>query len=155
MNLNRIQLAGRLTRDPETRITQSGLTVTDLTLAVNRFYKTDQGENREETDYIDCVAFGKTGETIGKHLRKGRAIYLEGHLRFEQYVGKEGKKRSRLMVIAESMQFVGPKPSDEPLQIPLTQEQQARAEAQAQPTPSAALIRQREAAAHQSLRQED
>lgn len=147
MNLNHVTLAGRLTRDPETRSTQSGLSVTDLALAVSRFYKTDQGENREDVDFIDCTAFGKTAETLGKHLRKGRAVYLEGRLKFEQYSDKEGQKRSRLRVIIESMQFVGPKPSDEPLQVPLTQEQQSRAEA--------ALIRQREAAAHQNVRQED
>jgi single-strand DNA-binding protein len=147
MNLNHVTLAGRLTRDPEIRSTQSGLSVTDLALAVSRFYKTDQGENREDVDFIDCTAFGKTAETLGKHLRKGRAVYLEGRLKFEQYSDKEGQKRSRLRVIIESMQFVGPKPSDEPLQVPLTQEQQSRAEA--------ALIRQREAAAHQNVRQED
>src|SRR5258708_3850309 len=107
MNLNKIQLAGRLTRDPEIRYTPSGVAVADIGIAVSRFLKNDQGETKEETDFIDVTAFGRTAETIQKYLRKGSSVYLDGRLKLDQWDDREtGKKRSKLKVIAESMQFI-------------------------------------------------
>ena len=71
MNVNKVTLAGRLTRDPETRYTNSGTAITDMSLAVSRFYKTEAGETRDETDFIDVTAFGRSAEIIQKHLHKG------------------------------------------------------------------------------------
>src|SRR5260221_13653129 len=115
MNLNKVQLAGRLTRDPEIRYTHSGVAVADIGIAVSRFFKNDQGETKEETDFIEATAFGRTAETIQKHLRKGGSIYVECRLKLEQWDDKQtGAKRSKLKVVAESMQFVGPRPDTRP-----------------------------------------
>ena len=85
MNLNSVQLAGRLTRDPEIRYTASGVAIADIGIAVSRFLKNDQGETKEETDFIDVTAFGRTAETIQKHLHKGSPIYLDGRLKLDQW----------------------------------------------------------------------
>jgi single-strand DNA-binding protein len=74
MNLNKVKLAGRLTRDPEVRYTPSGTAIADFSLAVSRFWKNDKAETQEETDFIDVTAFGRSAETIGKHCRKGSAL---------------------------------------------------------------------------------
>jgi single-strand DNA-binding protein len=110
MNVNKVTLAGRLTRDPETRYTNSGTAITDISIAVSRFYKNEAGETRDETDFIDVTAFGRSAEIIQKHLHKGNPLFVEGRLKLDQWDDKQtGAKRSRLKVIAESMQFVGPR----------------------------------------------
>jgi len=115
MNLNHVQIAGRLTRDPDSRYTQSGVAIADIGIAVSRFFKNDQGETKEETDFIDVTAFGRTAEIIQKHLRKGSQIYVEGRLKLDQWDDKQtGAKRSKLKVVAESMQFVGPRATTTP-----------------------------------------
>src|SRR3979411_1096771 len=85
MNLNHVQLAGRLTRDPEIRYTPAGVAITDIGIAVNRFSKDDQGETKESTDFIDVTAFGKTAEIIQEHLHKGSPVYVEGRLKLDQW----------------------------------------------------------------------
>ena len=111
MNLNKVQIAGRLARDPEVRFTTSGTAISDISLAVSRFWKNDKGESQEETDFIDVTAFGRSAEIIEKHLHKGSPIFVEGRLKLDQWDDKQtGAKRSKLKVIAKSMQFVGPKP---------------------------------------------
>src|SRR4029077_8100796 len=102
MNLNKVQIAGRLTRDPEVRFTTSGTAISDISLAVSRFWKNDKGESQEETDFINVTAFGRSAEIIEKHLHKGSPIFVK----------QTGAKRSKLKVIAKSMQFVGPKRTD-------------------------------------------
>ena len=110
MNLNKVQLAGRLTRDPEIKHTTSGTAIADISLAVSRFYKTEADETRDETDFIDVTAFGRSAEIIQKHLHKGNPLFVEGRLKLDQWDDKQtGAKRSKLKVIAESMQFVGPR----------------------------------------------
>ena len=127
MNVNKVTLAGRLTRDPETRYTNSGTAITDISLAVSRFYKNEAGETRDETDFIDVTAFGRSAEIIQKHLHKGNPLFVEGRLKLDQWDDKQtGAKRSKLKVIAESMQFVGPR-----LPAPVPSTQQAGAPAPA------------------------
>jgi len=110
MNINKVTLAGRLTRDPETRYTNSGTAITDISLAVSRFYKNEAGKTRDETDFIDVTAFGRSAENIQKHLHKGNPLFVEGRLKLDQWDDKQtGAKRSKLKVIAESMQFVVPR----------------------------------------------
>ena len=110
MNVNKVTLAGRLTRDPETRYTNSGTAITEISLAVSRFHKNEAGETRDETDFIDVTAFGRSAEIIQKHLHKGNPLFVEGRLKLDQWDDKQtGAKRSKLKVIAESMQFVGPR----------------------------------------------
>jgi single-strand DNA-binding protein len=113
MNLNRVQLAGRLTRDPENRYTASGVAIADFSIAVSRSWKNDRGEKVEETDFIDCTAFSKTAEIIQEHLHKGSPIYVEGRLKLDQWQDKTtNQPRSKIKVIIESMQFVGPRQTE-------------------------------------------
>lgn len=105
-NLNRVMLIGRLTRDPETRHIQSGMSVTNFGLAVNRSYrKKDSDEMVEETTFIDIEAWGKTGETFARYMKKGRQAYIEGRLKFDSWE-KDGQKRSKLLVVMDEFQFL-------------------------------------------------
>lgn len=112
-NFNKVILMGNLTRDPEVRTTPGGLSIAKLGLAVNRVYTTKEGEKREETTFVDCDAFGKQAETLGKYLSKGSSLLLEGRLKLDTWEDKEGGKRSKLTVVIESFQFVGSKPAGE------------------------------------------
>lgn len=98
---------GRLTRDPETRVTASGLTICKLGLACSRAYATKDGERKEETTFIDVDAFGKQAEVITKYMRKGRPIMVEGRLKLDQWESNDGQKRSKLGVVLETFQFLG------------------------------------------------
>ncbi len=105
-NLNRVMLIGRLTRDPETRHTQGGGQVVNFGLAVNRSYRRkDSNDLVEETTFVDVEAWGKTGETFAKYVRKGRQVYVEGRLKLDQWE-KEGRKHSKLSVVMENFQFL-------------------------------------------------
>lgn len=102
MNFNKVLLAGNLTRDPEMRTANSDLSIAAFTLAVSRKYK-----DKEEVAFIDCDAFGKTAETIGQHLCKGRGVFIEGRLKMDSWQDKQsGEKRSRLKVVVDNFQFI-------------------------------------------------
>ena len=104
---NKVILMGNLVRDPELgQIPNSGTTVCEFTLAVNRRWKDGKGEQREETLFIDCSAFGKPGQAIGTHLKKGRPIHIEGHLKLDTWEAQDGSKRSKVRVIVEQFRFV-------------------------------------------------
>jgi single-strand DNA-binding protein len=106
-NFNKVILAGNLTRDPELRYTPKGLAIAKLGLAVNRTWKSETGESKEEVTFVDIDAFGKQAETIGQYLKKGRPILVEGRLRLDQWDDKQtGQKRSRLGVVLEGFQFL-------------------------------------------------
>lgn len=100
--MNKALLMGRLTRDPETRYTKDQLAVTRYTLAVNRRFKR-QGE--PETDFIDCVAFGKAGEFAEKYFHKGQQIAVAGRLQVRDWEDKTGTKRRSTEVIIEEQYF--------------------------------------------------
>jgi single-strand DNA-binding protein len=107
-SLNKIYLMGNLTRDPELRHTPSGTAVCKIGLAVNRRFTTAQGEQRDETCYVDIEAWGRTAEQCNQYLRKGSSAFIEGRLRMDQWEDKAtGQKRSRLLVHAENVQFIG------------------------------------------------
>lgn len=106
-SFNKVILLGNLTRDPETRVTASGITICKLCLAVSRVYSTREGERREETTFVDIDAFGKQAEVITKYMRKGRPLMVEGRLKLDQWESNDGQKRSKLGVILENFQFVG------------------------------------------------
>lgn len=111
MNLNKVFLGGNLTRDPEVKYTQSNQAVANLGLAVNRRWRTPEGEQREEVTFIDCEAWGKTAEMLGKFFTKGRPIFIEGRLKYDEWQDKtSGQKRSRLKVTIENFHFVDSKP---------------------------------------------
>lgn len=100
--MNKVILIGRLTKDPELRFTAgSGMAVSRFTVAVNRQFKKD------ETDFINCVAFGKTAETISQYLTKGRQIAVTGSIRTGSYDAQDGTKRYTTDVAVDSFEFVG------------------------------------------------
>ena len=105
-NLNRVFLAGNLTRDPEIRYTPSGKAVGDLGMAVNRRYKTADGEDRDETCYVRVVVWGRQAETCGEYLSKGSPLLVEGRLQYDEWE-KDGQKQNRLRVVASRVQFLG------------------------------------------------
>ncbi len=106
MNLNKVLLAGRLTRDPQLRYTPNGTAVCDIGLAVNRVFTDASGQRREETCYVECVLWKRQAEVCAKHLRKGSPIFIEGRLTYESWEGSDGQRRSRLKVVGESFQFM-------------------------------------------------
>ena len=106
-NFNKVILMGNLTRDPQLRYLPSNTAVCDFGLAVNRRYKGADGEMKDETCFVDVDTFGRTAETINQYMNKGRAILIEGRLRFRQWTTEDGQKRSKLSVVAENFQFVG------------------------------------------------
>ena len=111
---NRVILMGNLTRDPELKTLPSQTVVCDFALAVNRRWKDTDGADRDEVLFIDCAAFGKTGQTIGENLTKGRPIHIEGRLKFEQWEQEDGQRRSKIRVVVEQFRFVDRKPGSEP-----------------------------------------
>lgn len=112
MDLNRVSLLGRLTRDPEVRATGSGRNVTSLTIATGRTWTNDQGVKQERSEFHNCVLWGKLGEIAGQYLSKGRRVYIEGRLETRDWTGQDGVKRYRTEIIVENLIMLdGPKGS--------------------------------------------
>jgi single-strand DNA-binding protein len=106
-SFNKVILAGNLTRDPELRYTPKGTAVARLGIACNRKWRSETGEMKEEVTFVDVDAFGKTAETIGQYLKKGRPILIEGRLRYDTWEDKQTKqKKSKLGVVLENFQFL-------------------------------------------------
>jgi len=103
---NKVIMMGNLTRDPEMRATPKGTAVCSFSLALNRKYKTETGEDKEEVTFVDVEAYGKQAELIGKYVTKGRPLMVEGRLKLDSWE-KNGEKRSRLKVVTENFQFMG------------------------------------------------
>lgn len=103
---NKVILMGNLTRDPEVRTTPSGQSVTNFSLAVNRTWRGQDGAQQESVSYIDCVAWGKTGEIIAQYMQKGRALLVSGRLDQRSWE-QDGQKRSKVEVVVEDFNFVG------------------------------------------------
>ena len=110
-SFNKVMLMGNLTRDPELKYTPSGQAVCEIGLAVNRRYSVN-GQDREEVCYVDIVAWGRLAETSGKYLQKGSLAFFEGRLQYDSWEDKEGKKRSKLRVNAEKVQFLNTQRND-------------------------------------------
>jgi single-strand DNA-binding protein len=110
-NLNKVMLIGNVTRDPEIKYTPKGSAVTDLGIAVNRVYTPEGGEKREETTFVDVTLWGRQAEIAGEYCKKGRSIYVEGRLQLDSWEDKtSGQKRSKLRVVGEAFQLLGPRP---------------------------------------------
>lgn len=102
-SLNKVQLIGNLTRDPELRYTPTGAAVCTIGLATNRTWVTESGEKKEETEFHRVVAWNKLAELCSQLLTKGRKIYVEGRLRTNQWQGQDGGQRSTTEVVIEDM----------------------------------------------------
>ena len=106
-NFNKVILAGNLTRDPELRYTPKGTAVAKLGMAINRTWKSETGETKEEVTFVDIDAFGKQAEVIGQYFKKGRPILMEGRLKYDTWEDKQtNQKRSKLGVVLEGFQFI-------------------------------------------------
>jgi single-strand DNA-binding protein len=105
-SLNRVLLIGNLTRDPELRYIPSGTAVATFTLAVNRVYKAQSGEKKEETSFVRIVVWGRRAEVCGEYLSKGSPVFVEGRLQSRNWESQDGQKRSTIEVIADNVQFL-------------------------------------------------
>jgi len=111
--LNRVQLIGRLGKEPESKFTTTGKKVAHFSLAVSNRWKDKSGESKESTEWVNVEAWGRLGEVSQEYLKKGSLIYLEGRLRTDKYEDK-GETKYYTKVIALTLQFLDKKPADEP-----------------------------------------
>jgi single-strand DNA-binding protein len=117
-NLNRVFLIGRCCRDPEIRYTPKGTAVAEVSLAINRVTKDENGEKKEEVTWIDCSLWSRMAEIAGQYLRKGSPVFIEGRLQKQEWLDKTtGDKRSKLCVIGENLQLLR-SVNDDPSSVP-------------------------------------
>jgi single-strand DNA-binding protein len=112
--LNRVQLIGRLGKDPESKFTPTGKKVAHFSLAVSNRWKDKNGETKESTEWVNIEAWGRLGEVCQEYLKKGSLIFLEGRLKTDKYEEK-GEFRYFTKVVAQSLEFLDKRPADEPM----------------------------------------
>ena len=105
MNVNKVVLVGRLTRDPEVRNTPTGQQVATVSLATNSFWKDKSGQRQERTEFHNIVLWGRLAEIAGQFLVKGAEAYFEGRLQTRKYTDKSGVERRITEIVAENMQL--------------------------------------------------
>jgi len=106
-SFNKVILAGNLTRDPELRYTPKGTAVARIGLAINRTWKNESGETKEEVTFVDVDAWGRQAEVIAQYMKKGRPLLVEGRLRLDTWEDKNThQKQSKLKVVLEGFSFV-------------------------------------------------
>jgi len=105
-NYNKVILLGNLTRDPQMSYLPSQTPVVEFGLAVNRRWRGQDGQQREETCFVDCRSYGKQAETFNQYMSKGRPVLIEGRLQLDTWEGKDGVKRSKHRVFVERFQFI-------------------------------------------------
>jgi single-strand DNA-binding protein len=115
MSLNKCLIIGNLGRDPEMRYTPSGQAVTQFTVAVNRYYKDQQGERQEETEWFRVVAWGQQAEFAAEYLRKGNKVFIEGRIQTRQWEGQDGQKRYTTELVANTIQNLERRPREDGL----------------------------------------
>ncbi len=109
-NYNRVILAGNLTRDPQLTYTPNNTPVVEFGMAINRKWRDQQGNQKDEVCFVDLRAYGRQAETINQYMSKGRSLLVEGRLQYQQWTATDGAKRSKHMVIVENFQFLGGAP---------------------------------------------
>lgn len=112
MDLNKVMIIGRLTADPESRTTPQGISVTNFSVATNRVWKDDSGNQQDRVEYHNVVAWRRLAEICVQYLAKGRQVYIEGHLQTRSWEGQDGKKNYRTEVVADNMIMLGSRPAD-------------------------------------------
>ena len=131
MNLNKVFLIGRVTRDPEIKTLPSGKNLCQISIATDRFYTDKDGNKKQETEFHNVILFGRLAEIASQYLKKGSLVFIEGRLRTRNWEDESGNKRSRTEIIAERMQL-GPKAPKETLppieeekeEIPIVEEEE-------------------------------
>ena len=112
-NFNKVILAGNLTRDPELRYTPKGTAIARIGMAINRTWKTETGETKEEVTFVDVDAFGRQAEVIAQYMKKGRPFLVEGRLKLDQWEDKNThQKQSKLRVVLEGFSFLDTRGAD-------------------------------------------
>ncbi len=111
--LNRVQLIGRLGKDPEAKFTPNGKKVVHFSLAVSQRRRSAEGE-KEFTEWVNIEAWERLGEVCAQYLHKGSLIYIEGRLKTDKYEDKGGETRFYTKVVAQAMQMLDKKPEEEP-----------------------------------------
>lgn len=117
--INRTVLVGRLTRDPELRVSQNNVSVTTFNLAVNRPFTSKDGE--QQADFINCVTFRKQAENVNQYVRKGSLVGIDGRIQTRNYENKEGQRVYVTEVVCDSVQFLEPKSQNQGVQQQNTQ----------------------------------
>ena len=107
--VNKVMLIGRLGRDPEMRYTSSGTAVVNFSMATNHFTKDQNGNNSDQTEWHQIVAFGRTAEVAGEYLTKGRLVYIEGRLQTRSWDDQNGQKKYKTEVVCSNLQLLGSK----------------------------------------------
>lgn len=162
-SLNRVQLIGNLTRDPELRYTPSGNAVCSFSIATNRGWTTDSGEKKEETEFHRVVAWNKLAELCSQFLTKGRKVYVEGRLSTRQWTAQDGTQKSTTEVIIDDMILLDSRRQEgvgEETPHPTYPEEQSAAEQHA-PAPKPAAKKpaqpkqEEESAAEETVSEED
>lgn len=105
-SFNKVILAGNLTRDPQFSTLPSGTPVVEFAIACNRKWKGKDGSSNEDVTYVEIRSFGRQAEVINQYFNKGKPILVEGRLKFDQWEGKDGGKRSKLYVVMETFSFI-------------------------------------------------
>lgn len=105
-SLNKVMMIGNLTRDTELRYIPSGSAVATFTMAMNRVFKLQSGEKKEETSFIRCVVWGRMAEVCGEYLKKGNPVFVEGRLQSRSWDGPDGQKKNTVEVIVQNVQFL-------------------------------------------------
>ncbi len=113
--LNRVQLIGRLGKDPEGKFTPTGKKVAHFSMAVSNRWKDKSGETKESTEWVNIEAWGRLGEVCQEYLKKGSLIYIEGRLKTDKYEDK-GETKYFTKIVAQSLEFLDKKPAEEPMQ---------------------------------------
>ena len=106
-SFNKIILVGNLTRDPQLSYTPSNVAICKFGIATNRKWKDREGNPREDVCFVDCTAFGKSGETFNQYMSKGRSVLVEGRLQLDQWTTPDGEKKSKHTVFVENFTFLG------------------------------------------------
>jgi single-strand DNA-binding protein len=112
--LNRVQLIGRLGKDPESKFTPTGKKVAHFSVAISNRWKGKEGEAKESTEWVNVEAWGRLGEVCQEYLKKGSLVFLEGRLKTDKYEDK-GENKYFTKVVALSMQMLDRKPNEEPM----------------------------------------
>jgi single-strand DNA-binding protein len=130
MDLNRAQLIGNVTRDPESRSTPSGQNVCSFSIATNSQWTDAQGQKQTRAEYHNIVAWGKLADICAQYLTKGKKVYLEGRLQTREYTAQDGQKKTRTEITAENMIMLdrggapgapgAPRMSNEPSVVPIS-----------------------------------
>lgn len=117
--LNKVMIIGNVTKDVEMRYTPNGAAVVSLSVAVNRNYKDQSGEKKQETCFVDCVAWKQTAELVSKYVGKGDPVFIEGRLNSRSWQTPEGQNRNKIEITIENVQFLRSKQEQqaEPPQI--------------------------------------